>query len=429
MAQEKRDYYEVLGVSRNASADEIKKAYRTAALKNHPDRNPGDKAAEERFKEASEAYAVLSDPEKRKRYDQFGHAGMEGGGNPFEGFNYSGGLNDILNDLFGDFFGGGRGSSGGRPGQPPRGADLRHDLTLDFDQVVTGLEKEITINRPILCSDCGGSGAKKGTSPVRCATCGGRGEVRVSQGFFAISRSCPACGGTGQTIKDPCPSCRGRGKKASESKLTVKIPAGVDTGTRLRLSGEGEPGVRGGVPGDLYVFINVREHPIFHRQDQDVFCDIPIQFTDAALGATIQVPTPYGPEELKIPAGTQTGKVFHLRGRGIPALNGYNKGDQHVRVTIETPTRLTDAQRKLLEEFAALSKANQEAHPQGRTFWEKVKSTFKSATGKGGKPDAKAQQNQEAGVPKGSPDGGAAGASASPDGSKAEDADKPKSQN
>ena len=378
MGQEnKRDYYEVLGVDKNASADDIKKAYRQAALKNHPDRNPGDKGAEERFKEASEAYAVLSDPQKRQRYDQFGHAGMEGVGNPFEGFSYNGSLNDILSDLFGDFFGGGRGASAGRPGQPPRGSDLRYDLTLDFEQAVSGIEKEITVRRPVLCQECNGSGAKKGTAPVKCTACGGRGEVRVSQGFFAISRTCSACGGTGQVIKEPCPACRGRGKKDSEARLTVKIPAGVDTGTRLRLTGEGEPGVRGGIPGDLYVFLNVREHPIFHRQDQDIFCDIPIQFTDAALGAVIQVPTVYGPETLKIPAGTQTGKIFHLRGKGIAALTGFGKGDEHVRVVIETPSKLTPEQKKLLEEFAALSKSAQETHPQGKSFWEKVKETFK----------------------------------------------------
>ncbi|MBR2979577.1 MAG: molecular chaperone DnaJ [Myxococcaceae bacterium] len=376
----KRDYYEVLGVGRDADAAKIKSAYRQAALKYHPDKNPGDAKAEELFKEASEAYAVLSDPDKRARYDRLGHAGLEG--NPFEGFAYNGSINDLLSDLFADLFGGGMGGMGGgrggRAGGPPRGSDLRYDLTLEFEQAVFGLEKEIKVKRPKLCDECQGSGARKGTNPVTCSACGGRGEVRFSQGFFAVSRPCGNCSGTGQAIANPCPSCRGRGKRDSEATLTVKIPAGVDTGTRLRLSGEGEPGVRGGQSGDLYVFLSVREHPFFHRQEQEIFCEVPIQFTDAALGATIEVPTVDGKEPLKIPAGTQTGKVFHLRGKGVPAINGYGRGDQHIRVVIETPSRLTAEQKKLLEEFAALSKTNGETHPQGKSFWEKVKAKFEA---------------------------------------------------
>jgi molecular chaperone DnaJ len=365
----KQDYYEVLGVSRDASAQEIKSAYRKLALKYHPDKNPGDKEAEEKFKEASEAYACLSDPEKRAKYDRFGHQGNPFG-EGFSGFDFEGfaGFGDIFSDIFGEVFGGGARRRAARY----RGADLRIDRTISFKEAAFGTELDLEFSRPVRCHTCEGSGAKPGSSPQVCRVCGGSGAQRFSQGFFAVSRTCPACEGEGKVIVDKCPDCGGTGKIASQARVTVKVPPGVDTGTRLKLQGEGEPGPRGGVPGDLYVVLEVEDHPIFVRDDRDIYCELPISFPQAALGATVEVPTLDGKVEMQIPPGTQSGKVFRLRGKGIPALNGYGaRGDQRVRVVVETPTSLTPRQRELLEEFAR--EAGEEVHPRRKSFFEKVK--------------------------------------------------------
>jgi molecular chaperone DnaJ len=365
-AAQKRDYYEVLGVTREVTAQDLKSAYRKVALQYHPDRNPGDHAAEEKFKEASEAYEVLSDPEKRARYDRFGHAqgfNFEGGG--FSGAN----INDIFGEIFGDIFGAGRPRRGGKA----RGADLRYNLEIAFEEAAFGCEVQVKIPRPKRCEPCGGTGSK--TRELRtCPTCGGAGEVRFTQGFFAVSRTCSQCQGTGQMVTDPCGECAGRGKKESESTLTVKIPPGVDTGTRVRLSGEGEPGEHGGPPGDLYVVVHVREHPIFVREENEVLCEVPISFTQAALGANIEVPTLDGKVKMKVPQGTQTGKVFRLKGKGIPRLQANGRGDQHVRVVIETPTELSREQRELLERFAEIS--GEDTLPQSKSFFAKVRELF-----------------------------------------------------
>src|SRR5229473_5237818 len=363
-AVQKRDYYEVLGVSREVNAQDLKSAYRRVALQYHPDRNPGNREAEEKFKEASEAYEVLSDPEKRARYDQFGHSQS-----PFEGFGFSGSVNDIFGDIFGEIFGGARRSRTARA----RGADLRYNLEISFEEAAFGSEVKVRIPKPKRCEVCNGSGSKSG-SARSCPTCGGTGELRFTQGFFSVSRPCNQCGGTGQIISDPCTKCRGAGSYESESELTVTMPPGVDTGTRVRVAGEGEPGERGGPPGDLYVVVHVQEHPIFIREDTEVICEVPISFTQAALGATIEVPTLDGKVKMKIPSGTQSGKVFRLRGKGIPHLNGHQRGDQHVRVTVEVPEKLTKKQRELLEQFASL--AGEDAHPMTKSFIAKVRELF-----------------------------------------------------
>ncbi|HEY0590458.1 MAG TPA: molecular chaperone DnaJ [Thermoanaerobaculia bacterium] len=351
---EKRDYYEVLGVSRDASVDEIKKAYRRLAVKYHPDKNPNDKDAEEKFKEAAEAYAVLSDGDKRAKYDRFGHAGVGGGG--FGGFD-SGQFTDfadILGDLFGfgDMFGGGRRRGGGT--RAARGSDLRYDLELAFEEAVFGKDAQIDVPRAVTCATCHGSGAKGGTAPVACSMCGGRGQVRYSQGFFAVARTCPQCNGAGQVIKDPCATCSGAGRVRETKTLTVKIPPGVDDGTRLRLSGEGEAGVHGGPPGDLYVFIAVDGHPKFTRREYDIHAEESISFTQAALGAEIQVETVHGDETLKVPPGTQPNHVFKLRGKGVPWVDGNGRGDHYVHLTVRIPSAVDGRQRELLEEYAKL---------------------------------------------------------------------------
>jgi molecular chaperone DnaJ len=372
-AGQKRDYYEILGVQKNVNPQELKSAFRKVALQYHPDRNPGDKEAEEKFKEASEAYEVLSDPERRARYDRFGHAGA-GGGAGFEGFGGFQGvnINDIFGDIFGEIFGGG-GRGRGRGGIG-RGADLRYNLEISFEEAAFGCRPKVPIPRPKKCETCSGSGSKSGAAPKPCATCGGVGEVRFTQGFFAVSRACHDCNGTGAVIPDPCSKCKGSGKVPSEEVLEVNIPGGVDNGTRVRLSGMGEPGERGGPPGDLYVTVIVREHPLFQREDNEVFCEVPISFTQAALGAKIDVPTLDGKVKMTIPAGTQSGKVFRLKGKGIPHLHSQQRGDQHVRVIIETPTELSAKQRELLEKFAELS--GEESHPQSKSFFDKVKELF-----------------------------------------------------
>ena len=365
---EKRDYYEVLGVTPDADEQQLKSAYRKLAHQYHPDKNAGDKDAEERFKEASEAYEVLSDPEKRARYDRFGHAN---GHNPFEGgfpFGAPAGatINDIFGDIFGEVFGGGRRQRG-----RPRGSDLRYHLEISFEEAAFGTTARIQIPRPRRCDTCRGSGCKPGTQPRACPTCGGAGEIRLTQGFFSVARTCHHCGGAGRVIVDKCEDCGGAGMKRDQATVEVKVPPGVDTGTRLKLAGEGEPAPQpGAAPGDLYVVLQVREHPIFRREETEVVCEMPISISQAALGASIDVPTLDGPLSMKIPAGTQSGKVFRLRGKGIPVLGGSGRGDQHVRVVVETPTHLTKDQKDLLERFAALS--GEKTNPAARSFWEKV---------------------------------------------------------
>ena len=346
----KQDYYEILGVQRDVSDDGLKASYRKLALKYHPDRNPGDKNAEEKFKEAAEAYEVLRDPEKRRLYDQFGHAGLEGSG--FSGF---GGFEDIFSsfgDIFEDFFGfGGRRRSSTRA---QRGADLRYDLTLGFMEAVFGTENEINIEKMETCPVCNGDRCEPGTSPETCRQCGGMGQVTRNQGFFTVRSTCPVCRGEGQAISHPCGKCRGNGQVAVAKKVSVKIPAGVDNGSRLRLTGEGEPGRRGGPPGDLYVFLYVEDHEFFQRRDNDIICSIPISFVQATLGDKIKVPTLNGDRKLQIPKGTQPGDVLYFRGEGIPSLRSGRRGDQIIQVEIKTPTHLSKKQEALLREFAEL---------------------------------------------------------------------------
>lgn len=365
----KRDYYEVLGVARDADAEQVKKAYRKVALKHHPDRNPGDKAAEERFKEAAEAYQVLGDAEKRAQYDRFGHAAFEQGG----GFDFSAsGFEDIFGDIFGDFFGGGRGR-GGR-GRARRGDDLRYDLEISFEEAVFGAETTVRVPRLQSCADCKGSGARDGSGRETCGACRGSGQLRYQQGLFSIAKTCGQCQGQGSVLRDPCRTCNGAGAVRTQQSLSVKIPAGVDTGSRLKLRGEGEAGHGGGPAGDLYVVIHVREHQIFARDGNDVVCEVPIGFTQAALGAEIDVPTPHGKVKMKIPSGTQSGNVFRLKGKGVPDVRGYGQGDTLVRVVVETPRKLTAKQRELLEEFARLS--GEDVHPIAKGFFDKVKEMF-----------------------------------------------------
>ena len=369
----KRDYYEVLSVSRTCTEQELKSAYRRLAVKYHPDKNPGDSSAEEKFKEAAEAYSVLSDPEQRRRYDRFGHAGVSssaGAGNwGAPGF---GGIEDILGDLFGfgDVFGGARG--GTRRSTAQRGADLRYDLEITLEEAATGMTAQLRIPRLETCDTCKGSGAKAGTHPENCSTCSGTGQVRYQQGFFSVARTCHVCRGAGRVIKDPCETCRGAGRVEREKQMEVKIPAGVETGSRLRVSGEGESGTQGGAPGDLYVVIHVAEHDQFERQGSNLYEAVPITFAQAALGADIMVKTLEGEEKLKVPTGTQTGTVFRLRGKGMPALGGRGKGDLFVSVTVMTPTSLTREQRKLLEQLAEVE--NKDLEDKGLV--DKVRDIF-----------------------------------------------------
>jgi molecular chaperone DnaJ len=345
-----RDYYEVLGVGRDATEQEIKSAYKRLALKFHPDRNAGDKEAEEKFKEAAEAYSVLSDANKRAQFDRFGHAGVSGGG--FSGFDPDvfGDFSDILGDFFG--FGDIFGSSRRRRNHPQRGADLRYDLTMEFEEAVFGVKAKIKIPRAQTCTTCKGTGADPEHGPTTCTTCQGQGQVRFQQGFFTISRTCTSCHGSGQIVKEPCAVCQGAGRIQKEKVLEIKIPAGVESGSRLRIAGEGESGVGGGPPGDLYVVISVKEHSFFKRQASDVYCEIPISFPQAALGVEISVPTLEGKEKLKIPEGTQTGTVFRFKNRGVVNLSGRTKGDQLVTVKVVTPGKLTRKQRDLLQELS-----------------------------------------------------------------------------
>ena len=362
----KRDCYEVLEVSRNASLNEIKKAYRQLALKYHPDKNPDDKDAEEKFKEATEAYSILSDPEKRKSYDQFGHAAFSQGGAGFSGFNDFSAFEDIFSDIFGSFFGGGRSSV-------RAGNDLRYDLTIDFEEAVFGAEKNIEIARKTACDDCSGSGAAPGSSPEACKHCGGSGQMRIQQGFFTIGRTCDICQGSGQVVTDPCKSCDGKGMTVSQGKINVKIPAGIDHGQRLKLRGEGEPGLMGGPSGDLYVHLSVKEHPVFERQDSELVCEMPISYADAVLGTELVVPTLEGEAKLKIPGGTPSGKIFRLRNKGVPILGTNRRGDQHVRVYIKVPKKISEKRREVLETLRALE---DDESDDDRGILEKVKDMF-----------------------------------------------------
>jgi molecular chaperone DnaJ len=374
----KRDYYEVLGINKNASEAEIKKAYRRLAMKYHPDRNSGDdaKEAEEKFKEAKEAYEILSDAQKRTAYDQFGHAGVDssmGGGGP-GGFGDGANFSDIFGDVFGDIFGGGARGGGARV---HRGADLRYNLQITLEEAVEGTTVKIRVPTAVTCKACNGSGAKKGTVPKSCSTCGGQGQVRMQQGFFSVQQTCPTCHGRGTVIEDPCHVCRGQGRVQEHKTLSVKVPPGVDNGDRIRLSGEGEAGEHGGPPGDLYVQVAVKEHPIFSRDDNHLFCEVPIGYTTAALGGELEVPTLDGKVMLKIPAGTQTGKMFRMRSKGVKPVRGGPVGDLICRVLVETPVNLTDKQKDLLRQLDETMRAGGSKHsPQSSTWLDGVKSFF-----------------------------------------------------
>lgn len=372
----KRDYYETLGVDRGASKDEIKKAYRKIALKNHPDKNPDNPEAEAIFKEASEAADVLLNDEKKQRYDQFGHAGMDGQGG-FGGHGFGGGdfsdLGDIFGDIFGDFLGGrsrGRRRSAARPGE-----SLQFTLDVDFSEAAFGAEKTISVNKLVSCGTCHGSGSKEGSTPTGCDMCGGVGEIRRQQGFFTVASTCPKCHGSGQVIKDPCGSCHGDGRVRKKVDLAVKVPAGIDTGQRLKLSNEGDAGQKGGPNGDLYVLINVKSHEIFERDGFDVHCIVPISFSQAALGSKVEVPTIDGKVELSIPEGTQSGKKMRLKGKGIERLGNYGKGDQIVSIHVETPSKLSSAQRELFEKLSEFDD-NKSSNPMSRGFFDKMRDLF-----------------------------------------------------
>ncbi|AXI44666.1 molecular chaperone DnaJ [Sulfitobacter sp. SK012] len=382
----KRDYYEVLGVSKGAAADEIKKGYRTKAKELHPDRNTGNPDAEGQFKEANEAYEVLKDADKKAAYDRYGHAafegGMGGGGRPGAGFgggqgDFSSAFSDVFDDLFGDFMGQRGGQGGGR--RAARGADLRYNLRISLEDAFGGLQKSINVPTSVGCTSCNGSGAEGGVEPTTCPTCSGMGKVRAQQGFFTVERTCPTCSGLGQIIKNPCNNCRGAGRVEKERSLSVNIPAGVETGTRIRLAGEGEAGMRGGPSGDLYIFIEVDEHDLFERDGSNLFCRVPVSLTAAALGGSIEVPTIDGGRgRVQIQSGSQSGRQMRLRGKGMPPLRGGGTGDMIIELAVETPVNLTSRQKELLREFEELSENN---NPEGSTFFSSVKSFWDSMKG------------------------------------------------
>ncbi len=368
----KRDYYDVLGVARSATDEELKKSYRRLALQFHPDRNPDEPEAEEKFKEASEAYAVLTDPEKRRAYDRFGFEGVGAGGpGGFPGGDFAA-FGDLFNDLFGDLFGARTG--GRRQGRGQRGADLRYTHDIQLSDVLNGVETSISIPRMLRCEPCTGSGARPGTQPETCARCGGSGQAIFQQGLFRISRPCEACRGEGRVVRDPCKSCRGTGRVEGERSIKVRIPPGVEDGMRLRVGGEGEAGIAGGPPGDLYVVMRLAPHPLFVREATDLICDVPIPFVQAALGAEIEVPTLEGKLVLRVAEGTQSGKILRLRGKGLPSLSGGPRGDQLVRLFVEVPSQLTARQREVLEKFAA--ETSTEVSPVTKGFLDKLRDLF-----------------------------------------------------
>jgi len=373
----KRDYYEILGLNRDASEEEIKKAYRKLAMKHHPDRNPDNPGSEEKFKEAKEAYEILSDGQKRAAYDQFGHAGVDpqaGMGGGFGGG--AGGFADAFGGIFDEIFGGHRGGGGGRS-NVYRGADLRYNLEISLEQAAHGTETKIRIPTMEACETCHGSGAKAGTQPKTCPTCSGSGQVRLQQGFFSIQQTCPKCHGTGRFIPEPCGTCHGAGRIKQHKTLAVKIPAGVDEGDRIRLAGEGEHGVNGGPPGDLYVQIHLKQHSVFQRDHNDLHCEMPISFTTAALGGDIEIPTLDGAAKIKIPPETQSGRIFRLRGKGIKGVRSHTHGDLLCHMVVETPVNLTERQRELLHELEEISQDNDAKHnPRARSWMDKVKEFF-----------------------------------------------------
>ncbi len=383
----KRDYYEVLGVAKGASADEIKKGYRKKAKELHPDRNADNPKAEAQFKEANEAYEVLKSAEKKAAYDRYGHAAFEGGmggggGRPGGGFgggqgDFSSAFSDVFDDLFGDFMGGRGGGQGGR--RAARGADLRYNLRVSLEDAFAGMQKSINVPTSIQCDNCSGSGAEGGAEPTTCPTCSGMGKVRAQQGFFTVERTCPTCSGMGQIVKNPCKSCRGAGRVERDRSLSVNIPAGVETGTRIRLSGEGEAGMRGGPSGDLYIFIEVSDHELFERDGPNLFCRVPVSMSTAALGGNIEVPTIDGGRgRVQIPAGSQSGRQMRLRGKGMPPLRGSGTGDMIIELAVETPVNLTSKQKELLREFEGEAQNN---NPESSSFFTSVKSFWDSMKG------------------------------------------------
>ena len=374
----KRDFYDVLGVNKNASPEELKSAYRKLAVKYHPDKNPGDKASEDKFKEASEAYGILSDQEKKQNYDNFGHAAFEGGGGRQSGgFSGFGGadFSDIFEDFFGDF--GGSGRSSGRRNTSNRGSDLRYDLSITLEEAYEGKKQDIKFSTTEKCNTCKGNGSKPGHSADRCTVCGGNGKVRSNRGFFTVQQTCPQCAGSGEEITNPCNDCNGQGNKQTSKKISVTIPKGVDDGTRIRLAGKGEAGSRGGANGDLYLFINVHSHDLFKRSDENLFFEFPISIADAALGTTIEIPTiDGGKAKIKIPDGTQNGKQFRLKGKGMPYMRGSGNGDLYVQVNTEVPISLNKEQKELLEKFREIE--NEKSNPSIKKFFQKAKSFWKN---------------------------------------------------
>ncbi len=378
----KTDYYEILGVARDAHGDEIKKAYRKLAMQYHPDRNPDDEEAAVKFREVSEAYEVLKDEQKRAAYDRYGHAAFEqsGGAGGFRsgGFDFGGGFSDIFEEMFGDFMGGGR---RGGAGAHSRGADLRYNMEITLEEAFTGKETDIRIPTTESCEACNGTGARDGNAPGNCPTCQGAGRVRATQGFFTIERTCPTCQGQGKVVRDPCPKCSGSGRQRKDKTLKVQVPAGVEDGNRIRLSGEGEAGVRGGTPGDLYIFLAIKPHRLFQRDGANIFCRVPVPMTTAALGGSVEVPSIDGTRaKVTIPAGTQTGQQFRLKSKGMSILNASARGDMFVQVNVETPVNLTSRQKELLEEFAEAGGKKHKNSPESEGFFAKVKELWNDLT-------------------------------------------------